>query len=94
MRQTRIVSSAPARPAARPRNGAERGRTPCDTLRGLSSDLDELIRDVTLGAKSHRQHEDHVDRAEGIAAGLRAVFRGAEPPVNPPLLHRGGRAWW
>lgn len=93
MRDYRPAFRAAAPAATLPR-AAERRRLPSDELRRLQSDLDELIRDVSIGASSQRQHEDHVDRAERIAGDLRAVFRGAERPVHPPLLHSGGRALW
>lgn len=67
-----------------------------DQLERMSAELDRLIRDVRLGARSQHEHDGHVDRAEMIAAGVRAPFRGkARPPLtNPPLLVRGNQAWW
>lgn len=66
-------------------------------LQRLSARLDQLMFDVQLGATSHRQHESHVEEAEAIAAGIRAVFRApsaAQPAEHPPLWHRGGKAAW
>jgi hypothetical protein len=67
-----------------------------DRLERMSARLDTLIRDVRLGARSHREHERHVNEAEEIAAGLRAAFRAPTPPkaVNPPLWQDGNRAIW
>lgn len=74
--------------------------TPSEQLERLSDQFDRLIYDVRLGAKSQRQHDEHVHRAEAIAAGIRAVFRGKAtpshdtPPVHPPLHQNGSQAWW
>lgn len=74
--------SAPAAAArmSRPDRLASAGRqpvsSPAERLDDLSFRLDNLIRDVRIGAHSHRQHEAHVDEAEGNANDLRAVFRG------------------
>jgi len=72
----------------------ERRRKPADELRQLSDELDLLIADVDQGAASQAIHEAHVDRAESIAARIRAVFRGTGAAVHPPLRHIGGRAIW
>ena len=57
-----------------------------------------LIRDVRLGARSHREHERLVGEAEAIGGALRAVFREptrAQPaPHHPPLFIEGGKGIW
>lgn len=69
--------------------------SPADRLDQLSDRLDLLIRDVRIGATSHRQHDTNVAEAEAIAAELRGVFRGTGPkPVNPPLWLGHGKAIW
>jgi hypothetical protein len=68
--------------------------SPADQLQRLSSRLDELIRDVSLGTTSHRQHERNVDEAEAIATELRGVFRAPTNSQHAPLRQQGGRAWW
>lgn len=100
---THALRTAAARTAVI-RSGSEAktlsGRRPqlstADQLERLSARLDELIRDVRLGATSHRQHERNVDEGEAIADGIRAVFRAATPAAlhNPPLWQQGGRAIW
>jgi hypothetical protein len=64
-------------------------------LRRLSDRLDTLLRDVSVDARSQREHERRVDEAEAIAAELTAIFRKPAPAaVHPPLWHEGGRAAW
>lgn len=66
-----------------------------ERLAQLSSRLDVLIRDVGLGANSHRELERQIEEAEAIAAGLRAVFRSPTRAENPPRWQDGqGRAAW
>lgn len=94
MRQTILPCDA-ARSTSLPQAGSGRRRLPVDDLRQLSDQLDRLLQDVSIGASSQRQHDDHVHRAEDIATGLRAVFRGPEgKPIHPPLMISGGRAMW
>lgn len=47
-------------------------------LERASAELDALIGDLRCGAgrRSHREYERTVARAEAIAAGIRAAFRG------------------
>lgn len=68
--------------------------TPVDALQRLSSRLDELIRDVSHGARSHHQVERLVDEAESIAAGIRGVFRSPTQTQNAPRWQDGGKAMW
>lgn len=65
-------------------------------LEALRSRLEQLILDMRYRAEpSIRAFERSCEEAESIGAGIRAVFRGgALPPENPPLEHRGGKAWW
>lgn len=74
--------------------GRRRSPNPADALERMSGRLDELIRDVRLGARSHHEHDRHVGEAEAIGAGIRVVFREPAQPSNPPLAQKGGRAWW
>lgn len=95
------------RPASRP--GAAGGHpvrspaarrpqlSPADHLEQLSAKLDTLIRDVRLGARSQREHEEHVGRAEAIGNALLALWRKPtieQRPVNPPLEQGPGWARW
>lgn len=84
-RTTSVDSSSGRRPSQ-----------PANTLEQRSDELDVLIRDVRLGVRSQREFEQLADRAEKIAAGIRAVFRSATPPepVHPPLWQQGGKAAW
>lgn len=75
------------------RSGTER-RHPVSVLEKLSTRLDYLIRDVSAGATSVRQHDARVAEAEAIAAGIRAVFRGEGKPVHPPLGTIAGTFVW
>lgn len=68
--------------------------SPADRLARLSGRLDELLRDVSIGAQSQRQHELHVEEAEAIARELRATFRSPTRPENAPIWHQGGKAAW
>lgn len=68
--------------------------TPVDALQRLSSRLDELIRDVSHGARSHHQVERMVDEAESIAAGIRGVFRSPTRAQNAPCWQDSGKAIW
>lgn len=68
--------------------------TPVDALQRLSSRLDELICDVSHGARSHHQVERLVDEAESIAAGIRGVFRSPTQTQNAPRWQDGGKAMW
>ncbi|MDP8995298.1 MAG: hypothetical protein M3N07_10040 [Pseudomonadota bacterium] len=91
--------TAAARPAAlrsRPVSGRRPTHSPADRLRRLSTRLDLLLRDAEVGASSHREFERMCVEAEEIADGIRAVFRGetSPQPINPPLCHQGGKAWW
>ena len=96
------TSALPCRaaPAAAVSGPAAAGRrpqqiSPAERLERLSSRLDVLIRDVGIGARSHRDVERQIDEAEAIAAGIRAVFRGAAPAQNPPRWTDGqGKAAW
>jgi hypothetical protein len=83
--------------------GDERRRPPLslapaslDRLRRCSDRLDRLQQQVSVGARSQREHDELVEEAEAIAAELRAVFRAPTPamPVNPPLWQQGGKAAW
>lgn len=75
------------------RSSSPRRRQPvADELERLSFRMDALIRDVRLGATSHRQYEAYVAEAEAISEVLRALFRGT--PSHPPIRHEQGRAWW
>lgn len=58
---------------------------PLEQLQRLSARLDELMRDVSFGTTSHRQHERNVEEAEAIAAGIRGAFRC---PAGTPVPHR------
>ena len=93
-------SSLRAPGAVRTSSGQASGRrpslSPADRLEELSFRLDELIRDVRLGTRSHREHERHVEEAEAIGAGIRNVFRAPSGAAadRPPLAQRGGKAWW
>lgn len=76
-------------------------RRPTDSIKiqqleSLRSRLEQLILDVRYRSPNTiAAFERSVEEAESIGAGIRAVFRGgALPPENPPLEHRGGRAWW
>lgn len=82
-----------ARADSSPAQSRRRLDSPTDRLTRLSGRLDELLRDVSIGARSHRQHELHVAEAEAIAGELRAVFR-APTAERMPLQQSGGRAWW
>jgi len=86
-----------ARSGASARAGANvrrRQDSPTDKLQRLSSRLDVLIRDVSIGARSHREHEQHVEEAEAIGAELRAVFRLPTSSQNRPRWQDGGKAIW
>lgn len=90
------------------RTGAARAAGPCSGQRGrqpsnsalealirYSSQLDALIRDVELGARSHRDHDRFVDETETIGAGIAGVYRKpTRQPSHPPLAQKGGKAWW
>lgn len=87
----RIAVSGPAAARRRPSSP-----TPTERLEQLSDRLDQLIYDVSLGTRSHRQHEANVEAAESIATELRSVFRSPTPAKaeHPPLWQQGGRAAW
>jgi hypothetical protein len=81
------------------RSDAGRRRSPthsADQLERLSARMDFLIRDVRLGAQSHREHERHVEEAEAIATGIRAAFREPTPvrQINAPLKIEPGKVWF
>jgi len=89
-----VAVSGPASgstPAARRRH-----LSTADRLDSLSMRLDELIRDVrfTPQATSHREVDRRIGEAEDIATELRAIFRSASPPENPPIKRQGTGAWW
>lgn len=93
-----------AAPGTAIRSGAQgprpgrRPHLPSEQLSRLSGRLDSLIRDVDLGAHSHRELERQIAEGEAIAEGIRGVFRAptaAGAAVNPPLWTDGrGRAAW
>ncbi|HXH52554.1 MAG TPA: hypothetical protein VNH53_03870 [Sphingomicrobium sp.] len=65
-------------------------------LGDLSGRLDQLIADVSLQVRSHREVDRQIEEAEAIAERLRALFRGSSsiPQQHPPLAQRGGQAIW
>jgi hypothetical protein len=66
-----------------------------DELRRISADLDRLMADrQTAGRLSQRQHDDHVDRAEKLAARLVRVGRGSGRLHNPPIAQVGAGYVW
>lgn len=92
-----------AAPGTAIRSGAQgprpgrRPHLPLEQLQRLSSRLDSLIRDIGLGAYSHRETERQIAEGEAIADGIRGVFRSptsaGAAAVNPPLWTDGkGRA--
>lgn len=90
------TSAAPSRTVIRSSAPGRRSPDSADRLERLSDRLDALIRDVRLGATAQREHDRHVDEAEAIAAGIRAIFRQPTPPrpVHPPLGRELGGTWW
>lgn len=57
-----------------------------EKLEQLSCRLQDLTEKVRRGARSWREHDNHIDEAESVAAELRAVFRGRAE--NPPLMEK------
>lgn len=71
---------------ARTAFAARRRQDPVERLNRLGMRLDELTRDVSFGATTHREVERRIGEAEAIAAELIAIFR-------KPDSERGGRTW-
>ena len=73
-----MIAGLPRRAAALSREAGQR-RNPVDSLRGLSDDVDQLLRLESLEARSVAEHERKVALVEKIAAGfceLRQHYRG------------------
>ncbi|MDZ7895333.1 MAG: hypothetical protein U5M50_10470 [Sphingobium sp.] len=85
------------RPTAAPPRAAHRP-TSADQLERASAALDELCRDVRLGARHASDVHDFEERAQAIAGQLIAAFRGDDAGRNGPMaMERNGArasAWW
>lgn len=88
------MTAQPHRRPAAPRGAAQRP-TIADQLERASAALDELCRDVRLGARHPMDLHGFEERGQQIAAQLIAAFRGEAAERNRPIAmdRDGAKAW-